>query len=73
MFIARLVAFWLLLMVAQLKEAEAAPIIANYKELFGLESIQDFCSGRGRLDDLKDLAADIYRRQTGRFYVVSII
>ena len=35
-------------------------------ESYGAASIKPFCEGRGRLDDLKDLASDIYVRQTGR-------
>lgn len=35
-------------------------------EAYGAASIQPFCEGRGRLDDLKDIASDIYVRQTGR-------
>ena len=67
-----MVAFWLIVMLAQ--QVEPAPIVEPYKkESFGLQSVQDFCKGEGRLDDLKDLAADVYRRQTGRFYVVNII
>ena len=72
MFFAKMIAFWL--MVTLLQEVKTAPINPGYnKESFGLESVQDFCRGEGRLDSLKDLAADVYRRQTGRFYVVSII
>ena len=33
---------------------------------YGAASSQPFCEGRGRLDDLKDLASDLYVRQTGR-------
>ena len=58
-----------LCLLAIFKTVDAAPL--GLKESFGLESIQDFCRGEGRLDDLKDLAADVYKKQTGRFYVVS--
>ena len=73
MFFSNLIALWLLVMIGQLDNVATAPINLGYKESFGLDSVQDFCRGEGRLDDLKDLAADIYRRKTGRFYVVSII
>ena len=73
MFISHFVVVWLLVMLGQLNKVATAPINPSYKESFGLESIQDFCRGEGRLDDLKDLAADVYRLKTGRFYVVSII
>ena len=58
-----------LCLLAIFKTVDAAPL--GLKESFGLQSIQDFCRGEGRLDDLKDLATDVYKKQTGRFYVVS--
>ena len=69
MFISRLFAALCLLALLGLPQANTAPL----QESFGLQSVQDFCRGEGRLDDLKDLAADVYRKETGRFYVVSII
>ena len=73
MFISRLLAtFCLLAMLSGLPQADSAPL-GIQKEAFGLQSVEDFCRGEGRLDDLKDLAADVYRTKTGRFYVVSII
>ena len=54
-----------------LPDGFAAPIFDAQRESFGLQSVDDFCQGVGRLDDLKDLAKDIYRQKTGRFYVVS--
>ena len=72
MFIAKYVAFFCLVVtIGQFKEVATAPINTGYKESFGLQSVEDFCKGDGRLDDFKDLAADIYRRKTGRFYIVS--
>ena len=62
---------WLLALFFELPQCNAAPL-ALKKESFGLQSVQEFCRGEGRLDDLKDLAADVYRKETGRFYVVSI-
>ena len=64
--------FWLLMLLSPMSEAEAAPLDLRRKESFGLSSIDDFCRNEGRLDDLKDLAADVYRVETARFYVVSI-
>ena len=56
--------------LAALPDIFAAPIVGTQKESFGLQSIDDFCQGVGRLDDFKDLAKDLYRQKTGRFYVV---
>ena len=62
---------WLLALFFELPQCNAAPFGIK-KESFGLQSVQEFCHGEGRLDDLKDLAADVYRKETGRYYVVSI-
>ena len=66
-----LIHLWLQNVISVLNEVTTAPITTGYKESFGLQSVEDFCRGDSRLDDFKDLAADIYRRKTGRFYVVS--
>ena len=71
MFISRLFATFCLLALFELPQTDTAPL--GIQESFGLQSVQDFCRNEGRLDDLKDLAADVYRKETGRFYVVSII
>ena len=60
----------LMALSGQLPDVFAAPIGLFQKESFGLESVDDFCRGDGRLDDYKDLAKDVYQRKTGRFYVV---
>ena len=64
--------FWLLALLSPMSDTEAAPLDLRNQESFGLKSIDDFCCNEGRLDDLKDLAADVYRIETARFYVVSI-
>lgn len=35
-------------------------------DLYGLASIDEFCAGTGRLDELRNLVDDVYQRETGR-------
>ena len=71
MFISTMLAtFCLVALSGGMPNIDAAPI-GIQKETFGLQSVDDFCREEGRLDDLKDLAKDVYRKQTGRFYVVN--
>ena len=32
----------------------------------GLKSIKQFCEGKGRLDDFRDVVQEVYLRQSGR-------